>query len=233
MRAIVTPVMAIEFVDEDDREIYATWHQPLLEALFGDVVDLHYDLYELTHLHRREHNGGADDGPCTAWPSPPYRAPVWRIVAEKIGARRFLEVGTAMGCTAALMADSGGPDSRVDTIEFDHDHADMAEAELRRRGLLDRVRILRGDSAEILPTLTEPYDVVFGDGGKSDEIADDLRRLTRPGGAPAEIKRLVNKPLIRTLRGLRESLGRGDMPEADVLSKARDEYRSAVWAALE
>ena len=225
--------MAIEFVDEDNREIYATWHQPLIEALFGDVVDLHYDLYELTHLHRREHNGGADDGPCTAWPSPPYRAPVWTLVADKTGARRFLEVGTAMGYTAALMADAGGPNSRVDTIEFDHDHADMAEAELRRRGLLDRVRVLRGDSAEILPTLTEPYDVVFGDGGKREEVADELRRLIRPGGASAEVKRRLRESLIRTLGALRESLRRGDTPEADVLSKARDEYLSAVWAALE
>ena len=135
--------------------------------------------------------------------------------------------------TAALMADAGGPNSRVDTIEFDHDHADMAEAELRRRGLLDRVRVLRGDSAEILPTLTEPYDVVFGDGGKREEVADELRRLIRPGGASAEVKRRLREPLIRTLGALRESLRRGDTPEADVLSKARNEYLSAVWAALE
>ena len=197
------------------------------------MIDLHHDLYELTHLHRREHNGGADDGPCTAWPSPPCRAPVWGVVAQKIGAKRFLEAGTAMGYTAALMADAGGPGSRVDTIESDDDHADMAEAELERRGLLDRVHILRGDSAEVLPTLTEPYDVVFGDGGNREEIADELSRLTRPGGVPPEVKRRLQEPLVRTLGAPRESLGRGDIPEADILSNAREEYRSAVWQALE
>ena len=41
--------MAFEFVAEGNREIYAEWHVPLLEALFGDSTDLHHDLYELTH----------------------------------------------------------------------------------------------------------------------------------------------------------------------------------------
>ena len=190
--------MAFEFVAEGNREIYAEWHVPLLEALFGDSTDLHHDLYELTHLHRREHNHGVDEGPCTAWPSPPYRAPVWRIVAETIGARRFLEVGTAMGYTAALMADAGGPGSRGDTIEIDQGHADRAEAELAKRGLLDRVRVLRGDQMSILASLTGPYDVVFADGGQGD-MSRDLRRLSRTGGAPAEIKGRLRQPLNRRI----------------------------------
>ena len=117
--------MAFEFADEFNREVYAEWHQPLLERLFGHMIDLHYDLYELTHSHRRDHNGDVDHGLCTAWPSPPYRAPVWRLIVEKIGAKRFLEVGTAIGYTAVLMADAGGPESRLDTIEIDPSHVDL------------------------------------------------------------------------------------------------------------
>ena len=66
--------MAFEFADESDREVYAEWHRSLLERLFGDAMDLRYDLYEQTHSHRRTHNGGSEAGPCTAWPSPPYDA---------------------------------------------------------------------------------------------------------------------------------------------------------------
>ena len=95
--------MPFQFVSEFDREVYANWHQPLLERLFGNSVDLRYDLYEHTHYHRRQHNGGADNGLCEAWPSPPYFAPAWRILAEKVGAKRFLEAGTAIGYTAVLM----------------------------------------------------------------------------------------------------------------------------------
>ncbi len=149
--------MPFDFVDSSNRQIYAQWHVPLLQRLFGDTVDLHIDLYERTHFHRREHNAGEDDGPCTAWPSPPYRAPVWQILAERIGAKRFLEVGTGLGYTAALMAEAGGPESHVDTIEIDPVHADLAEAELGKRGLSPRVRILRGDARDTLQTLDEPY----------------------------------------------------------------------------
>lgn len=160
-----------EFADAGNREVYAEWHRPLLDRLFGETANLHDDLYEMTHLHRREHNGGQDNGLCTAWPSPPYRAPVWSIVAEKSGAKRFLEVGTALGYTAVLMAEAGGSESRVDTIELDASHADLAEGLLDKRGLGDTVRVLRGDEASILATLSEPYDVVFVDGGKSDVVS--------------------------------------------------------------
>ena len=223
--------MGFEFVDESNREVYAEWHRPLLDSLFGDSIDLHDDLYELTHAHRRAHNGGIDDGPCTAWPSPPYRAPAWRIIAQAIGAKRFLEVGTAIGYTAALMAEAGGPGSRVDTIEVDPDHADLAEAELDKRGLLDRVRILRGDATSVLDTLSEPYDAVFADGGQ-DDLSSELRRLTRPHGAPAEIKGRLREPLIRILASLRDSLAGRDQPRDAALATAREAYRRAVWDAM-
>ena len=42
-----------DFADSSDREIYADRHVSLLEGLFGDSFDFHWDLYELTHLHRR------------------------------------------------------------------------------------------------------------------------------------------------------------------------------------
>ena len=105
---------------------------------------------------------------------------MWHLQAEMTEARRFLEVGCGLGYTAALMADAGGPEARVDTIEIDPLHADIAERELARKGLGDRVRVLRGDASDILPTLTGPYDVAFADGG--DNVIPELTRLTRLGG---------------------------------------------------
>ena len=223
--------MSIDSADGSNGRIYDRWHVSLLERLFGDTLDLRFDLYELTHLHRREHHGGGDDGPCTAWPSPPYRAPVWQIIAERIAARRFLEVGTGLGYTAALMADAGGPESHVDTIEIDPAHEDLAEAELGKRGLLDRVRVLRGDALDILQTLDQPYDVVFSDGGQND-LSHEFHRLTRPGGAGAGIKSSLREPLTSILMGLRTSSANSREPESDVLSRARADYRKAVWDVL-
>ncbi len=213
-----------------NEHIYAAWHRPLLEKLFGHEMELHYDLYELTHGHRLEHSGGKDDGPCIAWPIPPYRAPIWRIVANAIGATRFLEIGTGLGYCTALMADAGGPYCRVDTIENDSLHATIAEAELSKRGLARRVRVLLGDASDVMARLSGPYDVVLPDGDV--DVLEHVDRLLRPGGARPEIKGCLRKPLIPVLRELRVSLDRGE-PQAPALSHARESYRHAVIAALE
>ena len=224
--------MTPKFDNELNRRIYAEWHVDLLDRLFGDLIDLRWDLYELTHSHRRRHNEGIDQGPCTAWPSPPYRAPVWRLIVEIIGATRFLEVGTGIGYTAALMADAGGITSQVDTIEIDDAHADLAETELARMGLLDRVCVLRGDAKKILPTLAGPYDVVFVGGGEGD-MSRHLKRLARPGGAPAEIKERLREPLMGTLITLRDALRRKDKDASAAVAEARRQYRIVVRQVLE
>ena len=228
----VTTLTSFHFADSYDNEVYAGWHGPLLEQLFSDGLDFHWSVYERTHQHRREHNGGEDEGHCGAWPSPPYRAPVWQIVANQIGAKRFLEVGTGLGYTAALMADAGGSECRVDTIEIDPVHADIAEAELGKLGLLDRVRILRGDSLEVLRNLDEPYDIVFSHGGGQNDVSDELRRLTRQGGAGPDIKSELGVPLIGILTDLRATLADQNEPEMDALPRARQAYRSAVFNLL-
>jgi protein-L-isoaspartate O-methyltransferase len=174
---------------------------------------------------------GQDQGSCTAWPSPPYRAPIWQIVADVTGAKKFLEVGTALGYTAALMADAGGPNCQIDTIESDPSHADIAEAELSRRGLGDRVKVLRGDEADVLASLTGPYDVVFLD-GKGSDAHHLVDRILRPGGAPPDIKGRLQRPLMTILEDARAPIVAGEQPRAQTLSRARESYRRAVIAAL-
>ena len=41
----------MEFDTEANLTIYAEWHIPLLDRLFASVIDLHWDLYRLTHSH--------------------------------------------------------------------------------------------------------------------------------------------------------------------------------------
>jgi protein-L-isoaspartate O-methyltransferase len=146
---------------------------------------------------------------------------VWRIVTEAIGAKRFLEVGTA-----ALRR------CRVDTIENDAIHADMAEAELAKRGLLGSVRVLRGDALDVLSGLAGPYDVVFLDGGGGD-FSQHVDRLLRPGGAPPEVKGRLREPLLRVLTELKTSHDAREQPEPVALSLVRESYRDAVVAALQ
>ncbi len=151
----------------------------ILRGIYGDPLSLHHDLYEKSNAHREEHGEA-----CGVYPSSPEDASLWPALAASLGARRFLEVGCGLGYTAALMAEAGGPESRVDTIEGNALHADLAEAEFAQRGLAQRVRVLRGEARDVLADLTDPYDVVFLDADWEEfpEWVDYLARLTRVGG---------------------------------------------------
>lgn len=100
--------------------------------------------------------------------------------------KRILELGTAIGYSAMLMArvDEG---IEVDTIERDPAMRTLAEANFQAYGLQRRIRILAGEAEEVLGRLTEEggvYDLIFMDAGKS-HYKTYLRlamELIRPGG---------------------------------------------------
>ena len=219
--------MNAEIEDENDQAIYGHWTR-VLGPVLGDPMFVHYDLYELTHKHRVEHNRQSGEGVCTAWPSPPYRAPLWPLGVATLRPTRFLELGCALGYTAALMAEAGGPEARVDTIENDRLHAEMAQRQLSRKGLADRVRILRGDENDIIPTLMQAYDVVFADGGgRETEVWPELKRLTRHGGVRIA-KEVLRDEVGRIVAQLEESAGKGGQRVRLARAKAEEAYREAV-----
>ena len=219
----------LEFEDERDRRIYGEW-TAALDSLFGERMYLHYDLYEATHAHRIQHNGGIGEGPCSAWPSPPFRAPMWSIVADVVKARYFLEIGCALGYTAALMAEAGGADCQVDTIENDPIHADLARGWLARKGLDDRVRVLEGDAEGVLARLVGPYDVVFPDaGGPGIEL--HLPRLIGRGGVLISKSSLYDD-VEQIVAGIGKSSGNSDAAVRKEHSEAEELYRTAVRRAI-
>jgi predicted O-methyltransferase YrrM len=150
----------------------------LLMKIYGDRADTHLDLYRLSNQHRRKH--GRD---CDMFPSDPLQAPLWTVLASLTRARRILEVGCGHGYTAAVMASAAGSDCRVDTIEEESDHANLAEQAFEQRGLSARIRVFRGRGQNVLPKLKGRYDVVFldGDWREYPRYIQHLRRLTRPG----------------------------------------------------
>ncbi|HYV09146.1 MAG TPA: class I SAM-dependent methyltransferase [Thermoplasmata archaeon] len=149
-----------------------------LRTIYGPRLGLHRDLYEASNAHRGAHGDG-----CDAYPSSPAQAPLWPLLAEITRGRRFLEIGCGLGYTAALMASAGGSSCRVDTIQADPVHADLAIKAMARKGFGGRVRVLRGRALEILETLKRPYDVVFldGDWREYPRYYRHIVRLTRPG----------------------------------------------------
>jgi predicted O-methyltransferase YrrM len=106
------------------------------------------------------------------------------LLVRAAGATRVLEVGTLFGYSGIWMARELPAGGRLDTIEIEKLHADAAEHWFERAGLADRVTVHRGAGADVLATLTGPYDVAFIDADKSG-YPDYVRRsleLLRPGG---------------------------------------------------
>ena len=131
-------------------------------------------LQETTRQHRARHGCGAytyDDGSLPG------------VLAAAVGARRIVEVGTALGYTACWLA-SANDMTLVDTIENDAEHVELARAEIARYGLDDRVSVHHGDAEPVLAGFDESaYDVAFFDGfAPSLTVLALLRSRLRPGG---------------------------------------------------
>ncbi|MFD1317785.1 O-methyltransferase [Loigolactobacillus zhaoyuanensis] len=98
--------------------------------------------------------------------------------------RNVLEVGTAIGFSASLFATCMGPDGRVTSIDRYPLMLEHARENIDHLGLNQQIKLMAGDAADILPTLTDGYDVIFMDSAKAkylDFLDDCLRLLTANG----------------------------------------------------
>ncbi len=98
--------------------------------------------------------------------------------------RTVLEVGTAIGFSAILMAECLDEESHITTIEKYEKRIPIARENFRRAGFSDRITLLEGDAAPILAGLTGTYDMIFMDAAKGQYIhfLPDVLRLLAPGG---------------------------------------------------
>lgn len=97
---------------------------------------------------------------------------------------RILEVGTAVGFSAILMAEYGPKDCQIVTIENYDKRIPIAKNNFIRAGKESQITLLEGDAAEVLPTLKEPFDLIFMDAAKGQYIhfLPEVFRLLKNGG---------------------------------------------------
>jgi predicted O-methyltransferase YrrM len=110
-------------------------------------------LAEATDAHRAGHG-------CTTFAS--HDGSLLGVLVRLTGAERVLEIGTALGYSAAWLA-HGAPTARIDSLEADPTHAALARGHLADLGLSDRVTVHDGRSPDALDALTGPYDLVVYD----------------------------------------------------------------------
>jgi predicted O-methyltransferase YrrM len=126
-----------------------------------------------TNEHRRQHGCGAY----------PYgNGALLGALAAGTGARRILELGTALGYSALWFA-RGALDAVVDTIDRDDEHVRLARENVEACGLAGHVVVHAGEFETVLPGLDPGYDLAFFDGfTPSKPLLARLTRLLRTGG---------------------------------------------------
>ena len=107
-----------------------------------------------------------------------------RVMTTTLGARRILEIGTAIGYSGIWMAGALPPDGMLLTMEKDPERARVARDNFARAGLADRVSVIVGDAQRMLAKVSGPFDLVFQDGDKQlyVPLLDGLVDRLRPGG---------------------------------------------------
>ncbi len=89
------------------------------------------------------------------------------VILMAVRPRTILEIGTAIGYSAMVMSKALAAGGRIDTIEVNPDMVDKALDYINTAGLSGVIRVIEGEAGDVLPALTEEYDVIFLDAAKS------------------------------------------------------------------
>lgn len=142
-----------------------------LDRLHGDPPDV---------LRLIDREGGRDDIPIVG-------TAVGRLLSVLVratGAKRIVEVGTAIGYSALWMASAMPADGELVTIDPDKDRTDRARRFWGLAGVRERIRVVNEPALEALPKLFGPFDLAFIDALKKEYQAylEQVVWLLRPGG---------------------------------------------------
>lgn len=152
------------------------------------------------------------------------------VAAKQPGA--ILEVGTAVGYSALLMAGVMPPDCRITTIEKYEPRIPAAKENFRKAGMSDRITLLEGDAEEVLKGLSGPYDFIFMDAAKGQYIhwLPEMLRLMPKGGILFSDNVLQDGDVVQSRYAVerRDRTIHGRMREYLYRLKHMDELESSV-----
>lgn len=108
-----------------------------------------------------------------------------RMLAESIGAKRVVEIGTSNGYSGIwfclALRKTGG---KLITHDIDEGRAAAARKNFQRAGVTELITLVMGDAHETVKKLSEPIDLLFIDADKPGypDYLKKLLPLVRPGG---------------------------------------------------
>ena len=103
----------------------------------------------------------------------------FRLFLQTMQPKSILEIGTAIGFSALLMAEQV-PDARITTIDRNEEMIGFAKENFARFDQRDQINLLEGDAVDLLEHIEQRFDLIFMDSAKSKYIVflpEVLKRL--------------------------------------------------------
>ncbi|KAA0216775.1 MAG: O-methyltransferase [Leptolyngbya sp. PLA3] len=158
----------------------------------------------------------------------PNQGKLLQTLAQSVGARRILEVGTLGGYSTIWLARALPASGELISLEISALHAQVARGNIMRAGLGERVKVIVGPAIESMSQLTAPFDFVFIDADKENIPAyfEQSIALARPG-AVIVVDNVVRDgrladgdttdPAVLGVRRLHEMIARDDRVSATTI----------------
>jgi len=129
------------------------------------------------------------------------------LLTKISGARRVLEIGTLGGYSTTWLARALPAGGTVTTLELNRKHAEVAQRNLERAGVAERVSIHVGSAAATLQGFieqrVEPFDFIFIDADKPGYggYLDAVLPLSKPGTVIVADNLIRNGAVMETSPG--------------------------------
>lgn len=103
----------------------------------------------------------------------------FRLFLQTMQPKSILEIGTAIGFSALLMAEQV-PDAKIMTIDRNEEMIGFAKENFARFDQRNQITLLEGDAVDLLEHIEQRFDLIFMDSAKSKYIVflpEVLKRL--------------------------------------------------------
>lgn len=145
----------------------------LCEHIAPEPAQLH-ELYRATGLHRLYPHM------CSGH----LQGRILTMLTKMINPENVLEIGAYSGYSTLCIAEGLPSEGHITTIEIDDEAQPWLEKVYNESPYAEKIKLIIGDALNLLPGLTEKWDMAFVDGNKRDYVAyfNLLLPHMRPGG---------------------------------------------------
>lgn len=109
---------------------------------------------------------------------------ILEMISRMISPERILEIGTYTGYSAICLAKGLTEGGKVITLDINDELEEIRREYIKKAGMEEKIEMISGNALELIPSISELFDLVFIDGEKEEYISyySLVIPKIRPGG---------------------------------------------------